>query len=262
MLWGDRPLLDWFDGKYKRCFVALHPFFRIPKVDPERCMHGALVLDATKMPDGTDFLEWSNVKYEEHSKGKVLDAEAVHDASRLFGEPISWREICQGTTFADYNSLMIALLSSNRGYKARFHNEELARVVDEYCRREKLFKPTDNELQPLMHPAFCALLEAYGATQVVMRDEFGSVEQTISLQYAKECGLEPAAGSPEPYCPHSVSTEDEALYIGVEFDRFFALIFERDDRVQREAVESLFEGFWCTEETTLSWEWQSPQSIS
>lgn len=262
ILWGERPILGWFDGRYTRCFVALHPFFRIPGMDPAQCIHGAVVLEASDMPEGVGFLEWNDQQYQSRLEGRLFESEDVDEAARLYGERISWREICHDAGFGDHNALTTGLLSSTHALRAAYHDAQGAKRIEDYCATEKIFPPTDNEFQPLMHHDFCALFDAYGVQRVVMKDEYGFVEETVSLSYVKECGIQPTREASEAYNPTCVLTEDQSLRICVEFDCFVALIFEQDDRLPKEVIENLFEGFWCTPDTSLAWRRQPLQPLT
>jgi hypothetical protein len=56
-LQGDMPILSWFSGRYARCFVALHPFLRIPGLDPAQCQFGPVILEASNVPCEIPFLD-------------------------------------------------------------------------------------------------------------------------------------------------------------------------------------------------------------
>jgi hypothetical protein len=261
-LLGERPVLEWFDGRYARCFVALHPFFRIPGMDPAQCMHGPLILEASDMPEGANFLEWNEEQYQNQLANKIFDSEAVDEAARLYGEPVSWHEICGEAGFSDHHALEVALLSCKHALIARYHDAKGVRRIEDYCAREKIFLPTDNEFQHSMQRGICALLDAYKAKRAIMEDEFGFAKEIVSLSYLQECGISPAGGAPEAYNPTRISTEDRALHICVEFDCFFALIFEQDDRLPKATIGNLFEGFWCMADTSLAWRRQPVQPLT
>lgn len=258
---GNRPILSWFDGAYERCFIALHPFFVIPGLDPARCQHGPVISLFSDIPTGVPFLEWIQAHTEAVLEDKELDSEAVEEAAKLYGTPIDWHQVCREAGFASHLELHLALLSSIHALNAGYHSQSLVDRLNDYCAANKIFPPTASEFQVLMSSAVCAVLTADGETHYVMSDEFRQAEETVSIEYLKECGITPTSTAPKSYAPVSVSSKNERLVITVEHDCLFTLIFERDKLLPRETIERLFEGFWCGEDTTLGWWHDSQQPL-
>ncbi|MGH6780573.1 MAG: hypothetical protein ACREB5_00505, partial [Sphingomonadaceae bacterium] len=113
----DTPILPWYDGAYTVAFVALHPFFRVPGLDPAICEYGTLILDGCDRPDGADFLDWTNGAVAERRTGKELDGAAIDNVAKRFAEPFGWRSICEEVGFSDHRDLNRALRTSIGGLK-------------------------------------------------------------------------------------------------------------------------------------------------
>ena len=254
---GEPTILGYFDGRYARCFVALHPFFRIEGLNPTDCQNGPVINDASRMPANIPLLEWSREQAQNALGSKILGDDAVQKAARLYGEPISWAQICRGAGLTHHAALNLGLLTSIMALRDKYADKTLAAQIIDYCAQQKIFHPTTDTFQTMMQHSLLAVLAATQQQRFIMRDEFGFAEETVTLDYLRERGIVPTGALTQRYRPVWLSTIDESIAIEVPYDCFFTLIYMTDAHHFDAVIERWLEGFWCTTETTIDW-WQEP----
>lgn len=250
----DTKVLPWYDGAFSKAFVALHPFFLIDGLDPAVCEHGTLVLFGRDRPEDVDLVDWCGQAQADRLIGKELTSSSVDDASKRFGKNARWSTIGEQVGLADHRDINRALRTHIGGLKAEYADPASAERLISHCARMQTFLPTEGQLQPTMEDSFVNLFRRAGLTHVVIGDEFGDEEYVVSVDELCSPNSWPSSRSlPLPY-PRRIFAQDRSLLVTVHWDSFFTFILGTDDRLQDVEVGSLFEGFWCSETTTISWQ--------
>lgn len=249
----EGAMLPWYEGAYTHAFVALHPFFAIEGLDPTHCNHGPLVLTRNETNTGIDIVQWMNEALESQASGKELNAEAVNAAAKRFGSPLGWRALCDRAGFADHCALDRALRTQIGGLKAQFEDKPGAARLERYCRENHLFPPTAGYFQPVMQQALAELFQRAGIDPLWVAEEFGDDEilQPLSAMRGDE-PWDSADGMPH-YGVRRLFAPDRSLFAWVHWDSFFTVILGTEMRLRDLNLASLFEGFWCSEETHVYW---------
>lgn len=251
-------MLDWYAGVFNRGFIALHPFFAVEGLDPSLCAHGTMTFDRSDMPADADLMAWVDQASADHRKGKELFDGSIPAVAKRFGSVIGWREICAATGLSDHCALDLALRTHIKGLRRDLRDESAMRAMTAYCDREKIFLPTEGELQPVMEHALVAMLRRAGLEEVIIADEFGEEERQVRLDsLAGEHAWRTRADLLQWGIRH-IRAPDASLLVWVHWDSFFTAIFGTEERFRGARVSDGFEGFWCSERTTTYWLFEEP----
>lgn len=249
----DTAILPWYGGIYSHGFIALHPFFAVDGLHPRSCEHGSLNLERSQAPHDLDLLEWMDEEAAQRSLGKEISGGSLDDIAVRFGRPVKWREVWPDIDLHDHCELDQALRTHIHGLRADLENKDAARHLVDYCDRQGLFLPTEGCFQPVMQSNLVDLFVRAGLTEVIAGDEFGEDERTVTFDLLRE---DSAWMDPEKLPAYGVRrfiAPDRSLLVWVHWDSFYTAIFGTAQRLQGVRLDDLFEGFWCSEETTTYW---------
>lgn len=249
----DTAILRWYEAAYDYAFVALHPFFSVEGLDPATCEHGTLVLPGRHKPENLNVMEWAQRERAARLVGKELQSSSVDDVSKLFGSAIAWRTICDRAGFADHRELNRVLRTHIGGLKADFSDPRGAERLIAYCNQAKTFLPTEGMLQPLMEHSFVELFRRAGLSAITVADEFGDEEHLVDLAALDTPTSWVTSQSLPVPCPRRLFAPDRSLLVSVHWDSFFTLILGTRERLAETGLTEYFEGFWCTDETSIDW---------
>ncbi|GGF86734.1 hypothetical protein GCM10007301_53310 [Azorhizobium oxalatiphilum] len=257
----DTAILPWYGGRFDAAFVALHPFFALPGVDPAACAHGTLVMERDEVPEGMSLRDHLDAQQAGRHADVTLDEDAVDMAAKAQGIAMSWSVLAARAGFADHRAVNRALRTHIRALKPAFADPQGAAALEAFCAREKLFLPTEGVFQPLMEARLAALFAACGCERVVVGDEFGEEQEVrprAVLEDARPWHLVPDYPR---NLPRRLLAEDGSLMACVDWDSFFTLILGTHARFAEADPGALFEGFWCAPDTELSWQRQAVQPL-
>lgn len=240
------PILPWFEGAFSRAFVALHPFVFVEGLDPASTESGVLHFNAGDRPDGLDLIEWGLRERGAHRCGKELLFGSVQDIIKRFGEPIRWEAMRRDLDFPDHRSIDRALRTQIGGLSERFADPEMAVRLAAHCVRSKVFQPTEGSFQAILERPLGELLRRLELADVILGDEFGEHMHAVSLEELE------TGESWSKAQPRRIVANEQSLLALTPWDSFFTIIASSSERMV-DAVPDLFEGFWCSNETTTDW---------
>jgi len=252
------PLLDFYRGTFDVAYIAVHPFFRIPGLDPLRCDRGSVAVDRSELPADVDVLGYFRQVDAERALTHTLSVGDVDNRAKHDGIILPWRDIGPSSALSDARAISRALGTVTLSLRAEFVDEDGADRLTAFCARERIFRPTDSEFQPISEHRLVTLFERAGYDCVVLGDEFGDHDIPKPLDFLKtEEAWAERADWPPIYGVRRIYAEDRSMIAIVPWDQFFTVIAMTTARAAETAVETLFEGFWCDETTTLAW-WRDP----
>lgn len=240
------PIIPWFDGVFSRAFIVLHPFVAIEGLDPASCEPGNHNLNAGGKPEGLGLIEWADRERSARLRGKELRFGTVQDIAKGFGQPIRWGTICRELDLADNRSIDRALRTQIGSLKQQFSDHTTAENLINHCARSKIFLPTEGSFQPILEPPLAVLLRRLGLTDVTLGDEFGEDAYPVSVDELE------AGESWSKAQPRRIVASDRSLVVLTPWDSFFTIILGSSERLIS-VLPDLFEGFWCSNETTTDW---------
>lgn len=240
------PILPWFEGAFSSAFIALHPFFTVDGLDPASCDYGTLVLSVGEKPDELDLIEWSDRERKHRMRGKELRGASAEEGAKNFGKSVRWSTMCRQLGLDDHRNLDHALRTHIGGLKAEFSDPIGAQRLLDYCARWKVFLPTEGSFQAIMERPLTSLLRRVGLAEVLIGDEFGEQVYCVSAEDLS------APGNWSQMQPRRIAAADQSLLLLTPWDSFFTIIVGRSEQLAG-ALPELFEGFWCSEETTTDW---------
>jgi hypothetical protein len=92
-------------------------------------------------------------------------------------------------------------------------------------------------------------------TEVLIGDEYGDQAYRVSVE---------ELSAPESWSkmhPRRIAAPDQSLLLLTPWDSFFTIIVGTSDQLPA-ALPELFEGFWCSENTTTDWCLEPPLSLA
>lgn len=249
----DTPILPWFSGAYTHGFVALHPFFTVKGLDPKTCEYGTLVLSGSAAPAALGLLEWADEEAANRRVGKEIGFEGVDSAAKRYGRQIGWRTICQQADFANHCDLDQALRTSIGGLKHGFADAAKSERLTIYCSQHGIFPPNEGRFEPLMQANLAAVFRRAGFSRLIVGDEFGDDERLVDTSLLEQGDLWDGMADLPQYGVKRLIAPDHSLLAWVHWDSFYTLLLGKAEAFQGLKIASLFEGFWCSEETESSW---------
>lgn len=259
---SEGPLLDFYRGTFDAVYIALHPFFRIPGLDPLRCEYGSTVVLRSEMPEGVDLLAYVEQLRTEKALSHQVAASEVEERAKREGLIVPWREIGVRCGLGEAREINRALRTIILGLRSEFADEAGADRLAYYCGREQIFRPTESEFQPVSERRLVELFARAGCARIVLGDEFGDHDISQPLDFLKG----DAAWSERPDWPQiggvrRIYAEDRSMLAIEPWDQFFTIIAMSTERVGQTAAEELFEGFWCGENTSVAWLHDPPRPM-
>lgn len=249
----DTPMLPWFNGAFSYGFLALHPFVAIEGLHPGSCEYGTLILPRSRAPLDADLMEWVDEEAEQRRYGKEITESAVDKFAIKFGRVVRWREICELVGLADHCALDQALRTTILGLREDLEDQASAGRLLSYCDQNAIFRPTEGRLQPVMQAKFIEMFRRARVPEVIVGDEFGDDERLVSLGELDGDEAWDRRQDLLPWGIRRISAPDHSLFVWVHWDSFYTAIFATAERLEGCKLSELFEGFWCSDETTTYW---------
>lgn len=258
----DEPLLDFYHGTFDVAYIALHPFVRVPGLDPLRCQHGSIVINRSEIPENVDLLAYIQQADSEHERERPVDHEETDRRLKAEGRIVPWRDVMAACDLADARHAHRALRTVIGGLHRDLADEPAADRMTAFCGSRQIFRPTESEFQAAMERDLVELFARAGCEQVVLGDEFGEHDIPEPLDFLR--GDEAWAnrpGWPQIHGVRRIYAADRSMIAIVPWDQFFTVIAMTADRAARAETDRLFEGFWCGADTSLAWLVDSPQPL-
>jgi Protein of unknown function (DUF2711) len=166
-------------------------------------------------------------------------------------QPVRWSEICCDIGFEYHRALDRTLRTSIIGLRSEFADPKGADKLIHACELGNIYLPSEGVFQSCMQRDLVSMIKSTGLTEVVIADEFDN-EQLInssSLSDVQEwCFSEELI----PQVPRRIFATDKSMLIFVDWDSFCTTIIGTDERLSV-SIENFFEGFWCSNTTTVWW---------
>lgn len=259
---SEGPLLDFYRGTFDAVYIAVHPFFRIPGLDPLRCDYGSAVVQRSEMPDDVDLLGYMEQLRIERALTYQVAASEVDERAKREGLIVPWREIGLHCGLDGARAINRALRTIILGLRAEFADEAGADRLARYCGEDQIFRPTESEFQPVSERRLVELFARAGCARIVLGDEFGEHDISQPLDFLKgDAGWIERPDWPQIGGVRRLYAEDRSMLAIEPWDQFFTIIAMTAERVGQTAVEELFEGFWCDENTSVAWFLDPPRPM-
>lgn len=230
----DKPFLEWFDGVFNAVYVALHPFVRVAGENT-----APAYLDSAKA-DGE-----SNTVYMERRHAEVSRIDRLAKSS---GERVPWSKVQSECGFspADVVNAVWADITDDP------ETEDISRLLQTYCSTNRLFYPCENSFPAILEDRLCDLWEHLNPEEIVISDEFITSTRVVSPATLRTAAPWEQAGLVK-FTIKKFYPTDHSFLIATPFDTIYTAICGNRDALESAGVEDLFEGFWCSSQTTYAW---------
>lgn len=249
----DTAILPWYRGVYSHGFAALHPFFTVKGLDPRSCEHGTLILERSGAREGVGLLEWADEEAANRRVGREITAAGVEALAKRVGQRISWRSVCEQADFANHCELDRALRTSISGLRDDLADKAGSDRLASYCSGGQVFPPTEGRLQPIMQTGLAELFRRAGFPEVIAGDEFGDEDRKIKVSMLEQSAPWDGADGLLGCSIKRLMAPDRSLLAWVHWDSFYTMILGTSQTLRDLKIDRLFEGFWCSDETTTYW---------
>lgn len=238
------PFLEWYQGRFSSVFVAFHPFFEMPGVDPADVEDWETTIIVRNTAD-TRTLQDIMDEAERERVGPV-SADEIEALIPRRARPVAWPEICKETHHATPAALNRSLLTHIHGLKREFEDVAGARRLEDFCARRKIFFPTEGQLQFLHRSAIATLFNRLGTRTVVRGDDlFLEADEIPIEELATPAGWTREHGIKRMWSP------DLSALVTVHWDSYFTLFCISDGASW--AMPDGLDGFWATHRDGHSW---------
>lgn len=173
------------------------------------------------------------------------------------GEIVSWEEVKNGANFNDYSELYKALKTSIGSYRKVFERVDLRDRLSEFTEREKIFHPSEGNFEVLSKIEIYNALKSLGKNEIIVVDEFYESEKELNLD---SISLKEFVEKVE-YKDYYIFPKDKSILFSIEWDSFFFLICSDKQIIDEILKNSRIEGFYCTNETKHTWEWNEEEFL-
>jgi hypothetical protein len=218
------PILKWWENHYDRVFIAPYPFYRLVKLEEE---------DVVLKGKGRDWNDW------------VPDG--FDDIVKRAGEAISWQSM--HTTISPETSKLefyrAVWLLATGGYKKRT-GFSLQKKIIEFCNRNKIFIPDDDEIPAILHPILKDFLTCFSDSPIVAWDESRKNSSILDLA---------ALGRDETvwFLPSAIHIPCPGILISSDNDGTEVLIAMTDEAFKIADPERFFEIEPVDDQTYCDW---------
>lgn len=248
----DTPFLTWYEGIFESVYIALHPFCKIPEVDPASVPRPVLVVDRTKLPDEPLTMEVVNNVSEQYREQFSMDLPALQKLEKQVGIPVSWEDVRTACGFDSIAQVDTALLTTIMAIKQQYGSADDAEHLQSYCAANRIFLPTEDTIPPVLETKICSFLERLGSENVLIADEFN--EKVVSSSHADLDILAPWVLSDSiGFRLSKIYPEDHSFLMVVPWDNFYTAICGNHHALETARIGELFEGFWCDASTRPDW---------
>jgi len=253
----NEPILGWYAGAYDLAYVALHPFVRIPGLDPALCSPWTTHIDRSDLPADQDLLD--AIRAKESTEDLKFSPHVVDELTKRRGITLSWSEVGKAVGFTNVADINRALLTSIGALKVEYQDQAGADLLSSYCSSQKIFPPSEGNFQASMQRNLGRLFRDSGVDRVEVAGQFDEEASPLEISLLN---------SQQPWCSIDVIPNradrifaaDRSLLVVVDWDSFFTLICGKAERLKSVSVAELFEGFWCSPSTNHNW-WLHPSDF-
>jgi hypothetical protein len=180
-----------------------------------------------------------------------LSADEIAFLAKSRGREVSWSKICAATGIKTIPSLNRALLTTIGALQSKYASHEAAGKLQEYCRANRTFMPTEGAIQPIMELKIATLFQKVGIERLELACEFD--EAGVSLEVSALCSQELWHVPGLSRKPTRIYAEDRSLLAVVDWDSFFTLICGTNEILNQSEIDDDFEGFFCNRHTCHDW---------
>lgn len=253
----EESILSNFAGFYDCVFIAYLPFFRIKDHNLEKVSvqkSHQISLEEFKANDevfgklpnfNANIYSYENDEYPE-------DSEIFEKA-----EMVSWEEVKNGANFTDYTEICKALKTSIGSYRTVFERTELRDRLSVFTEKERIFHPSEGNFEVLSKIEIYNVLKSLSKNEIVVIDEFYESEKELNLDFIS---LNKFIEEVE-FKDYYIYTKDKSVLFTIEWDSFFYLICSDEETIDEILESSKIEGFFCTNETKHTWEWDEEEFL-
>jgi hypothetical protein len=249
----NAPFLAWYEGIFESVYIAIHPFFKIEGITPDKAPRPNIFISREDVTEETLKLAVVDKISNEYSDQFPVDLKTLQKMEKNIGALISWEEIrlsCGFNSIAQVNAALLTIIMAIRNDGRQVDADHL----QAYCSANRIFLPTEDTFPPIVQDTICLLLKKLGHDNVFIGDEFNDtvIEKSIS-----DLEIETPWFCSEPvgFSPNKIYPGDNSFPMIVPFDAFYTIICGDRDVLESAGIEKLLEGFWCTGETLPTW-WQ------
>lgn len=206
----ETKYLDYFKEYFDTVFVAFNPFFRM-------------------------------------INSKNYDEYPEPDEIMKFGEIVKWESIKRDCDFKIYNEIIYGI----RKYSRDITNKDyFYKVLDDYCRKNKIWEPEDGSFSPLIQKEIKRIFELNLYNTLIIQDEFGDEIEEVKTKMLEE---ELAARTTR----RNIYSKDKKILFTIDWDSYYFLFCSSKEIIEKSLENSWLEGFFSTKEIGHLWEFNT-----
>lgn len=254
---GEDSILSNFARFYDSVFIAYLPFFRLKKHNLEKVsVQKSHQISFEEFKAGDEVfgnLPDFNADVYSYENDEYPEDEAIFENAEI----VSWKEVKIGANFKDDAELYKALKTSIGSYRKVFERVNLREKLNDFTEKEKIFHPSEGNFEVLSKIEIYNALKSLGKNKIVVIDEFYENEKELNLNFISLKEFVEKVEATDYY----IYAKDKSVLFTIEWDSFFYLICSDKKTIDEVLRKSKIEGFFCTNKTKHTWEWNEEEFI-
>lgn len=245
----NKPLLQHFSSYFDAVYIGLIPFFKLNNAEvSSRSKASKKVLsleDAQQQNPILNRLRPSKTRViYANDESYPSDKEICHG-----GKPVTWKQILNKTSLADYKELNRALMTSVGALRQEFQTPKALQILKDYTEGEGIFHPTEGAFDVFTKQQIYKLLKKYDCSQIVVTDEFYDETKELDIVALDETSFINQIGFKHYY----LYPQNKTILFTISWDYFFFFIAIDSCKINPNEIEANFEGFWAAAEDSHLW---------
>lgn len=247
----NEEFLSWYAGIFDEVFIALHPFSTIAELNPENVQYQTTIIDKNKVEGPLTFQKYAQMSHAA-SASKLMNKAELCKVQKRRGQRITWKSICEAVGLNSINELNHLLMVQIQAAKAVEEDASRLETLTSYCRDNRIFFPTEDEIHPLLEKPIVDLMQKLNVDKVWLSNEFNENKKVLKLKELDTEGPWDEVHDLGFKLAKAYDTNNKFLAV-VPWDNFYTVLCGKDKALSNAGVEETFEGFWADKTTKPYW---------
>jgi len=168
------------------------------------------------------------------------------------GKLIYWSQIIKNTEIKDFKDLNKALMTSIGAYHKKLRREDTLKILNDYTEKSNIWHPTEGTFGVFVKQQIYSTLKDQNINEIVVIDEHYEDRRVLNLSNLNQSDFITKVNFKDYY----IYSKDKSILFSIGWDFFFFFISINNSIIDKQKIESNFEGFWANELDNHLWTWK------
>jgi len=243
------PLLEHYSA-YTNVFIGLIPFFTTSNNEVLKSSSSKEIITLKQAQETDDIF-----KKLEHTNGTIYSTRNDYPEEEEImetGTSILWSHIIKETSIETFKELNKALMTSIGAYRKQLVHESAMNILNTYTESSSIWHPTAGSFGVLVKQGIYKTLKEYSIDEIIVIDEHYEDKRTLEFSNLTQSEFITQIKFKDYY----IYTNDGSILFSIDWDYFFFFIAIDNSKIEKDKIESNFEGFWANKTHTHLWTWE------